>query len=266
MQRRNNGGKMTEEIITKDKEIAVPGEIIATGMSFLPGKGAYRESDKIVAQRLGMVSVEGKVIKLIPLSGRYLPKLKDRVIGRVIDVLMTGWRLEVNSPYSAVMTLKDATSEFIPRGADLTQYYRLGDYVVCQVVNVTSQKLVDVSMKGPGLRKLRGGRIVEVTPQKVPRIIGKDGSMVSMVKQATNCNIVVGQNGLIWIDGEPENEVIAVKSVKKIEEEAHLSGLTDRMAEWLQKETGVKVNPAATPPPAEEQTTTEHPHHFGGSQ
>jgi len=256
---------MKEEILVQDKEIVVPGETVAIGMSFLPGKGAYRDNDKILAQRLGMVSVEGKVIKLIPLSGKYIPKMKDRIVGKVFDVLMTGWRLEINSPYSAVMTLKDATSEFIPRGADLTQYYGLGDYVVCQISNVTSQKLIDVSMKGPGLQKLRGGRIIEVNSQKVPRIIGKDGSMVSMIKQATGCNVIVGQNGLIWIDGEPEKEVIAVKAIKKIEEEAHLGGLTDRMAAWLEKETGAKVSPMAQPEQAEE-APPSHPHHFGGSQ
>ncbi len=256
---------MKEEVLAKDKEIVVPGETLAIGMSFLPGKGAYREEDKILAQKLGMVSIEGKVIKLIPLSGKYIPKLKDRVIGKVIDVLLTGWRLELNSPYSAVMTLKDATSEFIVRGADLTQYYSLEDYIVCQIVNVTSQKLIDVSMKGPGLRKLRGGRIIEVNSQKVPRIIGKDGSMVSMIKQATGCNIIVGQNGWIWLDGEPEKEVVAVKAIKKVEEEAHLGGLTDRMAAWLEKETGVKVSPTAAPETTEE-APPSHQHHFGGSQ
>jgi len=257
---------MKEEVLVQDKDIVVPGETIAVGMSFLPGKGTYREEDRIVAQRLGMITVEGNVIKLIPLSGKYIPKLKDRIVGKVIDVLMTGWRMEINSPYSAVMTLKDATSEFIPRGADLTQYYGLGDCVVCQIVNVTSQKLVDVSMKGPGLRKMRGGRIIEVSSQKVPRIIGKDGSMVGMIKQATGCNIIVGQNGWIWIDGQPEGEVTAVKAIKKVEEEAHLGGLTERMAVWLEKETGVKVSPTAAPPETEEQKAAPHPHHFGGSQ
>lgn len=224
---------MTEQIVVKDKDIVVPGEIIAKGMSFLPGNGAYREQDNVVAKRLGMVSIEGKVIKLIPLTGTYSPKLKDRIVGRVIDVLMQGWRMDINCPYSAVLSLKDGTSEFIPRGADLTQYFGLGDYLVCQIVNVTSQKLIDVSMRGPGLRKLKGGRILNISPQKVPRVIGKDGSMVSMIKEATGCDIVVGQNGVIWLSGEPEGEVIAVNAIKKIEEDAHLSGLTDKIAVLL---------------------------------
>lgn len=237
---------MTENVLVKDKEIVVPGEPLAQGMSFLPGPGTYREGDRILAQRLGMVSVEGKVVKLIALSGRYSPKIKDKVIGKVIDVLMTGWRLDIASPYSAVMTLKDATSEFIPRGADLTQYYGLGDSVVCQIVNVTSQKLIDVSMKGPGLRKLRGGRFIEVSPLKVPRIIGKDGSMVGMIKNATKCEIIVGQNGIIWFDGAPEMEVIAVNAVKKICDEAHLGGLTQRIADFLKERTGVDVAQGGT--------------------
>jgi len=233
---------MTEQMTVQDKEIVVPGQTLAAGMGFLPGPGTYREEDRVIAGRLGMVSVEGKVIKLIALSGRYNPRLKDKIIGKVIDVLMTGWRMDINSPYSAVMTLKDATSDFIPRGADLTQYFGLGDCVVCQIVNVTSQKLIDVSMKGPGLRKLRGGRFLEVSPFKVPRVIGKDGSMVGMIKQATSCEIIVGQNGLIWFDGSPEGEVVAVNAVKKICEEAHLGGLTQRMADWLEQQTGVKVS------------------------
>lgn len=234
---------MNEQIIATDKEIVVPGQELAQGMNFLPGPGTYRDDALIRAQRLGMVSVEGKVIRLIALSGKYIPKLKDRVIAKVIDVLLTGWRVELNSPYSAVLTLKDATTEFVQRGADLTQYYALGDYIICQIVNVTSQKLVDISMKGPGLRKLRGGRIIEVSPQKVPRIIGKEGSMVSMIKQATNCDIIVGQNGWIWLSGEPNAEVLASQAIRLIEQEAHLGGLTNKIASWLEEKTGIKVTP-----------------------
>lgn len=228
---------MKDQVLVKDKEIVVPGEKLVQGMSYLPGPGTRRSGDFVVAQRLGMLRIDGKVAKLIPLNGPYNPKVRDKIIGKVSDVLMSGWRLDINCAYSAVLTMKDATSEFIPRGANLTKYYDLGDWVVCQVVNVTSQKLVDVSMKGPGLRKLEDGRFMKVSPFKVPRIIGKEGSMVTMIKQATNCNIVVGQNGVIWISGKPEDEVIACEAIEKIDKEAHLSGLTDRMDAWLKNRT-----------------------------
>ncbi|MBI4141610.1 RNA-binding protein [Candidatus Woesearchaeota archaeon] len=228
---------VTEQMKVKDKDIAVPGEVLAEGLGFVPGFGTYRDGDVIRAQRLGLISIDNKVIRLIPLSGAYIPKLNDRVVGKVVDVLMTGWRLEINSPYSAVMTLKDATSEFIVRGADLTQFYNLGEFVVTKITNVTSQKLIDVTMKGPGLRKLQSGRVISVNPQKVPRIIGKEGSMVSMIKEATGCNIIVGQNGWVWIEGEPEQEAIVASTLKKIEELSHVSGLTDVIKEHLEKVT-----------------------------
>jgi exosome complex component RRP4 len=131
--------------------------------------------------------------------------------------------------------MKDATSEFIARGADLTKYFDIGDWVMVKIINVTSQNLVDVTMKGPGLRKLKGGRMIHVNTHKVPRIIGKQGSMVSMIKQYTNCRVLVGQNGVIWISGEdPAQELLTVSTIKKIEVEAHLSGLTDRVREYLE--------------------------------
>ncbi len=222
-------------ILVKDKEIAVPGETLAEGMDILPGPGTYRDGERIVANRLGLAGIDGRTIKLIPLSGRYIPKTGDTIICKVIDVTFGGWRLDTNSAYSAMMSLKDATSEFIQKGADLTQFYDLGDHLVCKIVNVTSQKLIDVTMKGPGLRKLKTGRIIEVDPNKVPRIIGKQGSMVTMVKDATRCNIMVGQNGLIWIDGEPMGELLAIQAIKKIEQESHLSGLTEKIKEFLEK-------------------------------
>jgi len=234
---------MTDKLKIKNKEIAVPGEVLAEGMGFVPSKGIRRAKDNLIAEQLGMISVEGKVIKLIPLTGAYIPKIGDKIIAKVIDVLMTGWRLDTRSPYSAVLSMKDASSDFIQRGADLTQYFALGDYVLTKIVNITSQRLIDVSMKGPGLRKIRGGRIIKVNSHKVPRVIGKEGSMVVMIKQATGCNMLVGQNGLIWIDGTPEAEVIAEKAVMKIDAEAHLSGLTDKIKEFLDKHGTPKKAP-----------------------
>ena len=229
------------KVNVQDKDIVVPGEILAVGMDNFPGTGTYREGENIVASMLGLVQLDGRTIKLIPLSGRYIPKMYDTVICKVIDVNMNGWRLDTNSPYSAMLSMKEATSQFIPRGADLTKFYDIGDYISCNVINVTSQKLVDVTMKGMGLRKLQGGRAIDVASNKVPRIVGKQGSMVSMIKDATKCNIMAGQNGIIWISGTPEGELLAVEAIRKIEEESHLSGLTDKIKEFLEKNGKAKA-------------------------
>jgi len=226
---------MDEKLKINDKEIVCPGEVLAEGMEYLPAQGMYRQGNNIIASRLGLVRIEGKVIKIIPLSGRYLPKRGDVIIGKVRDVNFSGWSIETNSAYPAMLSMKDGTSDFIRRGADLTKYFEIGDYLVTKIINVTSQNLIDLTMKGPGLRKLDGGRIMKVAPSKVPRIIGKQGSMVSMVKKATNCNIIVGQNEIVWIKGlNPEDEFITVETIAKIEAESHVSGLTDRIKAFLE--------------------------------
>lgn len=229
------------EFTVENKSVAVPGELLAKGMDCFPSFGTYRDGENIYASRLGLININGKVVKMIPLTGAYLPKIKDVIIGEVVDILMSGWRLEINSAYSAMLSLKDGTSEFVARGADLSKYHKLGDYVMTSVINVTSQKLIDLSMRGPGLRKLAGGRIIKVNSHKVPRVIGKHGSMVSMIKTATNCQILVGQNGLIWLSGEPKSEVIAANTIQMIEDQAHVSGLTDKIKVFLEKATGKKV-------------------------
>lgn len=244
------------DILVKEKDVVVPGEVVATGMDYLPGMGTTRQGDKILAARIGLVNIDGRAIRLIPLSGLYVPKRGDTIIANVVDVSFSGWRVETNCAYSAMLNVKDATSDFVPKGADLTQYFDVGDYIVAKITNVTTQKLIDLTMKGPGLRKLGEGRILKVSPSKVPRIIGKQGSMVSMIKQATDTRITVGQNGVIWLAGEdPAKELIAVNTIRKIEDEAHIPGLTDRIKAYLEQITGRQI-----------QATQEMPEHSGAPE
>ncbi len=224
------------DLVVQDKSIVVPGEEVAVGMDYLPTDGVYRDGEKLYASRLGLLSIDGRIVKLIPLAGKYLPKRGDVIVGKVIDVTISGWRVDINSAYTAMLSMKDASSEFIQRGADLTRYFTFGDYIVTSIVNVTSQNLVDLTMKSPGLKKLSEGMVIMVAPNKVPRIIGKQGSMVSMIKDATGCKITVGQNGVVWLQGEPEQEQVSVAAMRKIESESHISGLTDRIKVFLEEE------------------------------
>lgn len=223
------------EIKVKDREIVAPGEELAVGMDFIPSKGAYRLGESIYAQELGLVQIDGRAIKLVPVSGAYVPKVDDTIIVKISDITMSGWRADTRSAYSGMIGLKEGSKDFIQRGADLTKYFNVEDYAVAKVIQVTSQKLVDLTTNGPGLRKLRGGQIFEIGCKKVPRVIGKQGSMVSMIKEMTGCYITVGQNGRVWINGNPKAQVLAVETIKKIEKEAHIAGLTDKIKAYLEK-------------------------------
>lgn len=223
------------ELLVKDKQIVVPGEKLAQGLEYLPSYGTYRLNENILANKLGVVNVDGKVLKIIPVSGRYHPRKNDILIGKVVDVNINGWRVDMNCAYEAMLSVKDATSDFVRRGENLTKFFDIGDVMVAQIFNVTSQNLTDLTLKGPGLKKLYGGRIIAINCHKVPRVIGKQGSMVSMIKEASGCKIVVGQNGLIWISGSAKGEILAADVIKKIESGSHTQGLTDKIKEYLEK-------------------------------
>lgn len=227
-----------DELVVKEKEIVVPGEVLAKGMEYLPANGTYRDGELIRAMQVGTVNLSGRLIKLIPLSGQYIPQVNDIIIGRITEVGIGGWLLDIEFSNLAGLSSRD-TDRFIERDADLANYYNFGDYVVAKVTKVTKSKLINLSTRDKGLRRLDSGIIFKVAPVKVPRIIGKGGSMISMVKEKTDTRITVGQNGVIWLSGtDPIKEKLAIDTIKYIEENAHLEGLTELVSKMLESKTG----------------------------
>jgi exosome complex component RRP4 len=222
------------KLLIQNKDIVVPGEILAEGMDYVPSGGVYRDQDKVVAMQVGITNVDGRVIKVIPLNGKYYPKRGDVVIGKVMDMSFSNWYIDIGCAADASLNVRDAT-EFIDKGADLSQYYSFGDMITAKIGKVV-RGVAELTMKGPGLRKLHPGKIIKVVSSKVPRIIGKQGSMVSLIKDKTGCRITVGQNGVVWIQGEAASEFAAAKAVMKINDESYKEGLTDEIGKFLDEE------------------------------
>ncbi|MBT3985556.1 KH domain-containing protein [archaeon] len=223
-------------LLIEDKQVVVPGDILAEGMDYLPSYGTQRVGEQIIAMQVGLANVNGRVIKIISLNGRYIPKKDDTVIGYVSDSTYSSWFVDVGYAYDGSLSLKDATSDFIERGASLSKFFKSGDIVLIKITNVTREKAIDLSMKGPGLRKLTTGKVIEISPSKVPRVVGKQGSMISMIKEKTGCSIFAGQNGRIWIKSEdPVMDKLATDAILLIEQKSHVSGLTDLIKEFLEQ-------------------------------
>ena len=216
-------------ITVKDKDLVVPGEVLADD-EYNPGRGTFREENKICSSVVGLVALRNKKISVIPLQSKYIPKRGDVVIGEITDIRFSMWGLDINSPYSGLLP---ASEVFGKEKRELERAFVIGDVLFLRVIDVDEVKKVKLGLKGRGLGKFRGGILINITPTKVPRLIGKKGSMINMIKDQTKCEIVVGQNGVVWVKGQPEMERVTEKVIKMIEEQAHTSGLTDRVRDML---------------------------------
>lgn len=225
---------MNREGAGENREIVVPGDLLdASGLK--PGSGSYAENGKVFAAQLGIKSVKSNFVNVIPLGGRYIPTAGDSVIGKVIDIGPSNWLIDINSPYPAPLHVNEVPwrVEF----GDTSKYLNVGDTLLAKVLMVDETKRVQVTMKEQGLRKLSGGQVIDISYTKVPRVIGKGGSMIQMIKGHTNCRIFIGQNGRIWLDGEIESMVTAIHAIRMIEEGAQESRLTEKVKEYLESVT-----------------------------
>jgi len=219
------------------KQLVAPGDLLAEG-DYVSGDSTYKENEKIYASRLGLVDYNGKRVHVVALKAFYIPVPGDTVIGKVVETTPSGWVIDIKAPHPARLRASDVVERsFKPETTDLPSIFDVGDLIIANVVAYDRTRDPQLTVREPGLGKIVRGQLVEVTPTKIPRIIGRQGSMVGMIKRETGCQLTIGQNGLILISGRsPEAERLAVMALRKIEKESHTSGLTDRVTEMIRKE------------------------------
>jgi len=210
--------------------------MIAEGKYKIEG-AYYAIGKKYYSRVLGLTEVDNEKVKVIPLKGKYIPRENDLVIGKIIDVGMTNWSVDINSPYTGVLQVTEVFSKptSISRSS-LSNILNVGDVILAKVIAFDFTRDPLLTIKEAKLGKVSKGTVVEITPSKVPRVIGKKGSMVNMIREVLKVNIIVGKNGRILVIGsKPEYEALAVIVIKKIEKEAHTTGLTDRIKSYISK-------------------------------
>jgi len=219
------------------RQLVTPGDLIAEG-AYIAGENTYVEDNKIYASRIGIVDYENKKVTVVALRAFYIPRVEDIVIGTVTEVGFKGWTVDINAPYQALLRASDVLSRpFKPQKDDLSQVLNVGDLIVAKIIAYDRAHDPQLTVGEPGLGKITRGQIVKITPTKIPRVIGRKGSMISTIKQETGCQIILGLNGTILITGKTsEEEELAMMAILKIDKESHTSGLTDRIAQMLKEE------------------------------
>jgi len=212
-----------------DRKIVIPGDLLSEDTR-RAGEGTYVRNGKVYSLLYGIASFRDK-ISVIPLAGKYIPAIGDNVIGVVKDITFSNWILDINSPYDGLLHISDFPNKIDVE--DMSKYLRIGSSVMARVKDVDPAMKVELTLNDRRLGVIKTGRVVEISHTRVPRLIGKGGSMISMLKKELNCNIFVGQNGRIWVSGNEEDMDLALKTILLIEREAHTNGLTDRIVEYI---------------------------------
>lgn len=215
--------------------MVIPGELVVEGEHKLGG-GVYREGNSVYSSTLGLLDEKSGYVRVIPITGKYIPKVGDFVIGKVEESQFSNWYVDINSAYTGILNANDYFRDVDPHEIDLNTILAPGDVIYAKVREITHSKKVYITMAERRARVLKKGRLIDMVPVKVPRLIGKKSSMISMIKEESKCKIIVGQNGWIWMDGKPATVDLVVRAIKRIEEEAQKSGLTDAIKKMIIEE------------------------------
>ncbi|MCI2414599.1 MAG: exosome complex RNA-binding protein Rrp4 [Candidatus Aramenus sp.] len=229
------------KIYFPNRSIVVPGDLVAEGNFQVPWSPYYyKQGNKYYSTVIGLFEVKEPIFEIIPLEGSYYyPKIGDTVIGLVEDIELYGWILDIKSMYSAYLPASSLLGRSVNLGEDLRKFIDVGDYVIAKVENFDRTTNPVLNVKGKGLGRVAYGTVIDIMPVKVPRVIGKNKSMLEVLTSETGCEILIAQNGRIWANcPSKDKENILILAVKTIEAESHIRGLTDRIKSLIKEKIG----------------------------
>ncbi len=216
------------------RKYVIPGDVITTG-PYRAEENVHLFGDKIIATTVGISEVFDSGVRVIPLTGRYLPRIDDFVIGIVKSHTSLSWELDINSCYAGILPASDVFGrDFDPKVDQLTSRLKTGDLVAARIANSDRSRDPLITISDRDLGKIEEGELIKIQPSKVPRLIGKRGSMIQTIESATKAIITIGQNGYVVVSSEdPDGLLKALDAIKMVEEQAHVPNLTERIQEML---------------------------------
>ncbi|MEK6965308.1 MAG: exosome complex RNA-binding protein Rrp4 [Thermoproteota archaeon] len=217
------------------KRYVIPGDVITTG-PYRPDQNVTLDGNRIIATVVGISEISDDSVRVIPLTGMYIPKSSDLVIGKVVSHTSLSWEVDINSCYVGILPAADVFGrDFSAHADELTSKLAKGDLIAARIVNFDRTRDPLITIADRELGKIESGTLIKISPSKIPRLIGKRGSMIQTVEMATHAVITIGQNGLIVVSCDDSNGLLkAIKAIRMIEEEAHMANLTDKVKEMLE--------------------------------
>jgi exosome complex component RRP4 len=217
------------------RKYVIPGDVITTA-PFRPEQNVILDGKRIIATVVGTSEIYDDSVRVIPLAGKYSPKINDLIIGKVVSHSSLSWELDINSCYVGFLPAQDVFGrDFSAHANELTSKLKKGDLVVARIANSDRSRDPLLTVSDRELGKIESGELVKISPSKVPRLIGKRGTMIQIIETATGAIITIGQNGWVVVSCENRNGLLkAIKAIQMVDEQAHIANLTDRVKLMLE--------------------------------
>ncbi len=218
------------------RKYVIPGDTITTG-PLRPEQNVILDGNKIISTLVGISEIYEDSVRVIPLTGKYIPEINDLVIGKVISHTSLSWELDINSCYVGFLPAQDVFGrDFSAHADELSSKLKSGDLVAARIANFDRTRDPLITISDRDLGKIDSGDLVKISPSRVPRLIGKRGSMIQMIEMATNAAITIGQNGWVVVSCETREGLLkAKKAIEMVNKQAHVANLTDQVKEMLEK-------------------------------
>ena len=216
------------------KRYVLPGDVITTAPLRLR-ENVTLKGKRILATAIGLSDVYHDSVRVIPLTGVYIPKIDDLVIGKIKYIHGNSWFADINSCYEGMLLAKDVFG----RGSNTTlsdMKTRLdkSDLILARIANYDRTREPLLSIAGQNLGKIDSGELIKISPTKIPHLIGKHGSMIQTIEAATNATVTIGQNGLIVLKCDNSAGLKkAIASIKMMDKALHDTNLMEKVQNLL---------------------------------
>jgi len=219
------------------KRHVLPGDFITTSPLRLQDN-VVLDGKRIISTTIGLSDVSTDNVRVISLTGIYMPKIDDLVIGRIESIFGSSWFADINSCYQGMLLGQDVFGRgSYPTTGEMKSRLDKGDIIFAKIANFDRQREPLISIADKNLGKIDSGELIKISPSKIPRLIGKQGSMIQTIEGSTNASITVGQNGLIVVSCDETNGLLkALAAIRMIDEQAHIINLTDRVKKMLESD------------------------------
>ncbi|MBT4059416.1 MAG: RNA-binding protein [Euryarchaeota archaeon] len=211
--------------------LVIPGDKISSDTGGQIGHGVMKKDGSLIATKLGYLVEKGGEFSVSPIHTTYFPRPGDLVIGYIEGMRANIWFIDLNAPFNAILPMSLAPMK-VEYGAT-RDAMNVGTTILCRVQEVDESHSSVVTMKGMGLRKVNSGFVDTIPPHLVGKVASGANSIINQIKDSSNCRIILGANGRIWVDGDSNGIRVVRDALSFVRENEHSTDLNGDVAKYL---------------------------------